>query len=250
MLRIFISSVQKEFVAERAALRDYLRGDPLMRRFFEPFFFEDVPAADHHADEVYLDEVARCDVYLTQYIERMGTGTGDMIERCQKAGLPEPEFTLTDGFVTTLRRIPNRAFELVGGKITPPVTGEVAGEVTGEVEAQAAQAALVAGQVTGQVARGGEAQEAQAEAQEAQAGLTPTEIILLNTCSPDPALGQALLQAAGYRERTGNFKRSLEKLLAVHFLELTLPDKPTSPKQKYRLTPQGRAWLDKTGPAT
>lgn len=540
MLRIFISSVQKEFVAERAALRDYLRGDPLMRRFFEPFFFEEVPAADHHADEVYLDEVARCDVYLglfgneygfegegglsptesefalatqqrktrlifvkgvddkarhpkiraliqhagsqvirrrfmtgsdlitgvyaalvqyletkhliqsgpfdtavcpdatladlskenikrfvgiarrargfplaektdpeqvlkqlhllrhghltnaavllfgtepqrfiissevkcahfhgtnvskpipfyrvfkgtvfevvdqavdfvlskinlavgtraesnqapvayemppevvreaivnavahrdytsngsvqvmlfsdrlevwnpgnlppsltlaqlrqphgsvpgnpllaeplylTQYIERMGTGTGDMIERCQKAGLPEPEFKLTDGFVTTLRRVPNRAFELVGGKITPPVTGEV----TGEVEAQAAQAALVAGQVTGQVARGGEAQEAQAEAQEAQAGLTPTEIILLNTCSPDPALGQALLQAAGYRERTGNFKRSLEKLLAVHFLELTLPDKPTSPKQKYRLTPKGRAWLDKTGPA-
>jgi ATP-dependent DNA helicase RecG len=31
LIRIFISSVQKEFAAERAALRDYLRGDPLMR---------------------------------------------------------------------------------------------------------------------------------------------------------------------------------------------------------------------------
>jgi ATP-dependent DNA helicase RecG len=31
-IRIFISSVQPEFVAERAALRDYLRGDALMRR--------------------------------------------------------------------------------------------------------------------------------------------------------------------------------------------------------------------------
>jgi hypothetical protein len=30
-LRIFISSVQKELATERAALRDYLRGDALMR---------------------------------------------------------------------------------------------------------------------------------------------------------------------------------------------------------------------------
>jgi hypothetical protein len=63
-LRIFISSVQKEFAEERAAIREYLQGDPLLRRFFEPFLFEDVPAADRRADEVYLDEVARCDIYL------------------------------------------------------------------------------------------------------------------------------------------------------------------------------------------
>lgn len=36
-LRIFISSVQKEFTAERVALRDYLHGDALICRFFEPF---------------------------------------------------------------------------------------------------------------------------------------------------------------------------------------------------------------------
>ena len=33
-LGIFISSVQREFAEERIALRDYLRGDPLMRRFY------------------------------------------------------------------------------------------------------------------------------------------------------------------------------------------------------------------------
>jgi len=63
-LRIFLSSVQKEFAAERAALRDYLRGDVLMRRFFEVFLFEEVPAADRRADALYLDEVDRADVYL------------------------------------------------------------------------------------------------------------------------------------------------------------------------------------------
>jgi predicted HTH transcriptional regulator len=63
-LRIFVSSVQKEFAAERAALRDYLRNDALMRRFFEVFLFEDVPAADQRADALYLDEAARCDLYI------------------------------------------------------------------------------------------------------------------------------------------------------------------------------------------
>ena len=61
-MRIFISSVQKEFAEERAALRDYLRGDPLLRRFFEVFLFEEEPATDRRADEVYLDEVERCDI--------------------------------------------------------------------------------------------------------------------------------------------------------------------------------------------
>ena len=63
-VRIFISSVQKELAEERAALRDYLRGDALMRRFFDVFLFEEVPASDRRADEVYLGEVERCDVYV------------------------------------------------------------------------------------------------------------------------------------------------------------------------------------------
>ena len=42
-------------------------------------------------------------LYLTEYIECMGTGTLDMIRRCVDAGLAEPEFAVTDGFVTTIR---------------------------------------------------------------------------------------------------------------------------------------------------
>ena len=48
-----ISSVQRELASERAALRDYLRGDALMRRFFDVFLFEDLPASDNRADDVY-----------------------------------------------------------------------------------------------------------------------------------------------------------------------------------------------------
>jgi hypothetical protein len=72
-IRIFISSVQTEFASERAALRDYLRGDALMRRFFEVFLFEDVPAADRRADDLYLDEVRRCDLYVGLFGDTYGS---------------------------------------------------------------------------------------------------------------------------------------------------------------------------------
>ena len=62
--RIFVSSVQKELAAERRVLKDYIHGDPLLRRFFDVLLFENLPASGRRADEVYLKEVDRCDVYL------------------------------------------------------------------------------------------------------------------------------------------------------------------------------------------
>ena len=63
-IRIFVSSVQGEFAEERAALRDYIRDDVLLRRFFDVFLFEDAPAADRTPDNLYLAEVGRSDIYL------------------------------------------------------------------------------------------------------------------------------------------------------------------------------------------
>ncbi len=63
-IRIFTSSVQQEFAREREQLRDFVRGDPLMRRFFEVFLFEDAPAADRRPGDVYMEDVARCEIYV------------------------------------------------------------------------------------------------------------------------------------------------------------------------------------------
>lgn len=51
-------------------------------------------------------------LYLTKYIERMGTGTRDMIRRCREADLPEPEFAMSDGFVTIVRRKKEQALSM------------------------------------------------------------------------------------------------------------------------------------------
>ena len=63
-MRIFISSVQKELQTERRVLKDYVHGDPLLGRFFQVFLFEDLPARDRKADDVYLEEVEHSDVYV------------------------------------------------------------------------------------------------------------------------------------------------------------------------------------------
>jgi ATP-dependent DNA helicase RecG len=63
--RIFISSVQKELTAERRALKDFITHDPLLSRFIsDVFLFEDIPARDRKPDDIYLDEVKGCDLYL------------------------------------------------------------------------------------------------------------------------------------------------------------------------------------------
>ena len=52
----------------------------------------------------WQSSAGRIYVPCREYIERMGTGTLDMIRRCVKAGLPEPVFAVPQGFVTKIWR--------------------------------------------------------------------------------------------------------------------------------------------------
>jgi len=70
---VFVSSVQKELNAERRAIKNFLQNDPLLRRFFDVFLFEDLPASDRRADDVYLDEVDNCDLYVGLFGNEYGS---------------------------------------------------------------------------------------------------------------------------------------------------------------------------------
>lgn len=70
--RIFISSVQSEFATERAGLRDFIRGDSLLSRYFEVFIFEDAPAQNADPKHVFLAEVDACSVYIGLFGEKYG----------------------------------------------------------------------------------------------------------------------------------------------------------------------------------
>jgi ATP-dependent DNA helicase RecG len=138
-------------------------------------------------------------MYLTKYIERMGTGIRDIIRRCVDAGLPEPEIRIDGGFfVLTVRR--KKA------------------ESVDQAEVQ------VAGQVTPQV--------------------TPQVRALLGALVDSPRSREELQDAVEIKDREHFRKAYLEPLLAIVWIERTIPDKPTSRLQKYRLTEKGRVLLD------
>jgi len=85
---LFLSSVQKEMLHERRALKEFIEGDALLRRYFEVFLFEDLPAKDRKADDVYLEEVEQCDVYVGLFGNEYGS------EDAQGISPTEREFDL------------------------------------------------------------------------------------------------------------------------------------------------------------
>ncbi|MDP2933802.1 MAG: transcriptional regulator, partial [bacterium] len=85
------------------------------------------------------------------------------------------------------------------------------------------------------------------EAQEAQVELPKWQKEILSACSSGEKSGKELLLVAGYRDRTGNFKKGLQRLLDHQFIVRTIPDKPNSRLQKYHLTKKGVEYLRKQG---
>lgn len=73
---LFVSSVQKELAEERKAVRDFVHGNSLLSLFFEVFLFEDLPAMGRKPDEIYLDEVDRCSVYVGIFGNEYGNEHG------------------------------------------------------------------------------------------------------------------------------------------------------------------------------
>ena len=61
----------------------------------------------------------------------------------------------------------------------------------------------------------------------------------------EPSSRESLQDALGMKDREHFRKTYLDPLVSAGWLERTIPDKPTSRLQKYRLTDKDRAWLAK-----
>ena len=81
----------------------------------------------------------------------------------------------------------------------------------------------------------------------AQAALSDKEIAILQVCIGGAVAGAILLRALGYSGQTKNFRTWLDRPLKEDLLEMIIPDKPTSPSQKYRLTDKGPATVENLG---
>jgi transcriptional regulator with XRE-family HTH domain len=70
-----------------------------------------------------------------------------------------------------------------------------------------------------------------------------TEIRIMDACSSTSRTAPDLQKTLGYKSRTGNVSRGLRHLLDAGLLAMTMPSRPRSKNQKYRLTPKGKAYL-------
>lgn len=70
---IFVSGVQKELAQERRALAAFVRGHPLLGRFFDVFLFEELPATDRRAGDLYLEKVDEAGIYVGLFGREYGT---------------------------------------------------------------------------------------------------------------------------------------------------------------------------------
>lgn len=135
-------------------------------------------------------------LYQAGYIERFGTGTGEMILLCKEAGLKEPVFNLEEGFSVTIYR-PNTV------QVTEQVTVQVTEQVTEQVFIN----------------------------------LTVTDRIvwIIN----DEMKRDEIQQALELKHRGSFMDTYLNPAIEEGLVEMTIPEKPTSSKQTYRLTKKG-----------
>jgi len=74
-------------------------------------------------------------------------------------------------------------------------------------------------------------------------GLSRDQVEILRNCASEKAIGE-LMSLIGRANRTKFRNQVLRPLLDAGLIEMTIPDKPTSSKQKYRLTETGKQILN------
>ena len=149
--------------------------------------------------------------FLGGYIDAWGRGIEKIIEACRQENLPDPEFDDSDGFRVTLY-----APSLFGDK--RPSRNQGFTKQPEQIEQATEQ---VAEQATEQVNR------------------------LLYTLSDGEYSTKELMIKLNIKHRPTFIYNYLKPALEREWVEMTIPDKPNSPKQRYVITEKGRRMLGK-----
>ena len=164
-------------------------------------------------------------LYRMDVVEQIGSGVRRIRELCREHEVAPPVIEVSEHWVTTTFR---RPVAEVGTKSGPSRDQEYNSISDNRLRYQEALSGDSNGQVGDQVCPKEALSRHQVE-------------ILRNSLSEQPIL--ELMALSGKRNRTKFRNQVLRPLLEQGLLEMTVPDKPRSSKQKYRVTARGRDLL-------
>ena len=156
----------------------------------------------------------------TSYVEKSGSGTGEILDKCVEYGLARPEFDPTTGFFKTIIW---RASS--GARILVPSQGQVEGSSRVGPKKRAQEAGPRSGP--------------KKRAQEAGPSAVVDRVIL--ALMESDRSGTEVARSIGQKSLSGRLKIRIKSLLEDRIIERILPDNLHSRHQKYRLTNKGRA---------
>ncbi len=81
---IFVSSPQSEFSRERKELCYFVLTDPYLKRYFDVFLFENLPANQQNPQNNYRDKVRECEIYLGLFGKTYGMPDSDGISPTER----------------------------------------------------------------------------------------------------------------------------------------------------------------------
>lgn len=176
------------------------------------------------------------------FIEKAGTGIRRIREEARSGGYAEPRFEANAFLTATFYPHPELRVDHHIGKISHEVQepggrelhsyiGSDTGQVTGQVAGQ------VAGQDTGQDIGQGAGQDM------LDSRLSGLLLLLLHET---PLSARSILAELGLSNRENLYQNYLRPALQLGFVERTIPDKPRSGHQRYRLTEKGAMLARKT----
>ena len=206
--REYTNAFPAKLIIERGQVRTENSNNPHGFGALDPATF--TPFPKNPVIGAFFREIHRAD--------ELGSGMRKMMRYGKAYGGADPEMIEGDVFriVVKVPEFSTTGEESRTPEVTPEVAGEVTDQVTGEVTGE------VAGEVTGEVRR----------------LLKVLDLTPLSRVKAQSVLG--LKGQANFRDRY------LEPALGSGLIEMTIPDKPRSSKQKYRLTDKGRALLELT----
>lgn len=155
----------------------------------------------------------------TSYVEKSGSGTGEILDKCVEYGLARPEFDPTPGFFKTVIW---RASS--GARVSGPGQGLVKGARCAGPRKRAQEAGPRSGP--------------KKRAQEAGPSAVVHRVIL--ALMESDRSGTEVARAIGQKSLSGRLKIRIKSLLEDRIIERIFPDNLHNRYQKYRLTSKGR----------